>query len=551
MKKIIYIITVVLLFSSCSDLLEETNRNSITESIQYSTVDGYETLVNSCYTFSRMWYGKTEGEALTDLGTDCFTAASGCNGTPLAYYSTDFQGSTPVLAYLWNGLYSALNTCNIAIKKVNDVPLSADLKAKREGEARFLRAFYLWHIVETWGEAPLYTDEINSVVTTAHHTSVDDFYKQIFSDLDIAITKLDGTAAKDNGRITKAVAQAFKARLSLYRGKYQDAIDLATAVIARPEFKMYDSFKSTFDMSNSEGTNNTEAIWWVNYTLDKNLGLTFDGQKGFWLWEGGNHSTMFSGMVYWSFPGMWVAPSVCSPNVQNMPTLAFLNMFDEMIDQRYDVTFRTAWYANDATKLGTSGLHVGDTAIVTTKYPVTTNFRSSKLYKIVDRNDVYDTNGKPAGSRQNFVSMYKFADPTRATGWEKESKRDAFVMRISEMYLIRSEAYMQLNKMSEAVTDMNTVRTKRAIAGKEAQMQVTGANMNIDFILDERAREFAGEQMRWFDLKRTGKLLERVKKYNPDAAPNIQAYHTLRPIPQSELDAITNKNEFKQNTGYK
>jgi hypothetical protein len=81
-------------------------------------------------------------------------------------------------------------------------------------------------------------------------------------------------------------------------------------------------------------------------------------------------------------------------------------------------------------------------------------------------------------------------------------------------------------------------------------MQVTTANMNIDFILDERARELVGEQLRWFDLKRTNKLVEYVKKYNPEAANNIQQHHMLRPIPQSQLDAVTNKSEFTQNPGY-
>ena len=58
------------------------------------------------------------------------------------------------------------------------------------------------------------------------------------------------------------------------------------------------------------------------------------------------------------------------------------------------------------------------------------------------------------------------------------------------------------------------------------------------------------EQQRFFDLKRTGKFVERIKKMNPDVADVIQSYHQLRPIPQSEIDALTNKSEFKQNEGY-
>ena len=81
-------------------------------------------------------------------------------------------------------------------------------------------------------------------------------------------------------------------------------------------------------------------------------------------------------------------------------------------------------------------------------------------------------------------------------------------------------------------------------------MQILPAQVTLDFILDERARELAGEQLRWFDLKRTNKLVERVKALNPDGAQFIQSYHVLRPIPQTQIDAVNNKDEFKQNPGY-
>lgn len=58
---------------------------------------------------------------------------------------------------------------------------------------------------------------------------------------------------------------------------------------------------------------------------------------------------------------------------------------------------------------------------------------------------------------------------------------------------------------------------KRAIPSKENDMRITESELTIDFILDERARELCGEQIRWFDLKRTKKLVEYVKLHNMDA----------------------------------
>lgn len=97
---------------------------------------------------------------------------------------------------------------------------------------------------------------------------------------------------------------------------------------------------------------------------------------------------------------------------------------------------------------------------------------------------------------------------------------------------------------------INKVRRRAALPGHLADMEITDAAVTMDFILDERARELAGEQWRWIDLKRTGKLEERVKLHNPQAAGNIAPHHNVRPIPQTQLDAVTNKDEFKQNPVY-
>lgn len=133
---------------------------------------------------------------------------------------------------------------------------------------------------------------------------------------------------------------------------------------------------------------------------------------------------------------------------------------------------------------------------------------------------------------------------------EAQSARDVFVIRLAEMYLIAAEAQMKLGNTQAAADNINILRTRAAKPGRVATMQVLPAQITLDFILDERARELCGEQLRWYDLKRTGKLVERIKAYNPDNAVSIQPFHVLRPIPQTQIDAVTNKDVFKQNPGY-
>jgi hypothetical protein len=158
-----------------------------------------------------------------------------------------------------------------------------------------------------------------------------------------------------------------------------------------------------------------------------------------------------------------------------------------------------------------------------------------------------------------YIQMKKFDDLSGSIIRDLAS-RDAFVLRFAEMYLIAAEGYMKSGQPALAIDKLNDLRAARAISGQnnsltaEEEAQVNSGDISV--ILDERARELCGEQQRWFDLKRTGKLIERVTQYNGSASANIKSYHVLRPIPQPQMDAVTNKTSgpdpegFWQNEGY-
>jgi hypothetical protein len=143
--------------------------------------------------------------------------------------------------------------------------------------------------------------------------------------------------------------------------------------------------------------------------------------------------------------------------------------------------------------------------------------------------------------------MMKYFDTKRAD-LNSPSIRPVIVYRLAETYLIAAEAAFMLGKTTDAVSFINTIRERAADLNTANNIQAS--DLSIDFILDERSRELCGENMRWWDLVRTNKLLERVRLHNPEARPNIQQKHVLRPIPQAQLDATTTGEPYPQNPGW-
>ena len=135
------------------------------------------------------------------------------------------------------------------------------------------------------------------------------------------------------------------------------------------------------------------------------------------------------------------------------------------------------------------------------------------------------------GIKKYLDDQYEEAYPTHDI-----SHRDIMVLRLAEMYLIKAEA--ELATGGNALATINQLRTARAISGKDNTIK---GNVDIETILKERALELCGEYQRWFDLKRTHKLLEHVKAYNAQASGNIDVKHYYRPIPLSELESVTNR----------
>ena len=117
-------------------------------------------------------------------------------------------------------------------------------------------------------------------------------------------------------------------------------------------------------------------------------------------------------------------------------------------------------------------------------------------------------------------------------------------MRLGETYLLLAEAQFMQGDLGGAANSINVIRNRANAT------PVTAADITLDYILDERARELTAEELRRLTLIRTNKLVERTRKYNPSAGPNIADYNIHLPIPQSEID-VNKDAVLKQNDGYK
>lgn len=539
--------------NSCNDFLKEENPSGLTADTFYKTESGAEALINSCYTPLRFWYGQEYAVSMTELGTDIFTRGNGCAEAELSDYNSSLQGSSNAVTKEWERLYSALNTCNTAINRLPQSDLSSSVKEIRMGEAYFLRALYLWHIVETWGGVYLTTEECTEPSGYVYRSSEEDFYAQIKSDLVEAVAKLP-VSTSDYGRVTKGAAEAFLARISLYTKNYSEALLYANNVINNYDYSLAEDYTDLCDIYKCNDVK--ENVFVCVYTKSEIFGTSIeegpDGKPIIWRTPGNNPSHLLWVMCYDQVLDKDgkkpVTRSIEYGRSFNryMPTQYYLNLFDEKIDARYDDVFQQAWICNNT---NSAYIAPGDTAIYFTKYSVPASEEAKHNYITIDKDFVYNEDGSIKNRVQN-VTFKKFLDPSRESVNYTGSVRHGIIIRLAEMYLIAAEAQLFLNDKSSGVDNINKIRRRAAMPGKEMEMEINADQLTLDFILDERARELGGEQQRWFDLKRTGKLLERVKAHNPDAKTNIKEHHLLRPIPQTQLDAVINKVDFGQNDGY-
>ncbi|WP_298735891.1 RagB/SusD family nutrient uptake outer membrane protein [uncultured Chitinophaga sp.] len=524
--------------ASCNKMLEEDLVSNVNDEF-YNTPAGFSAAVNGGYVAMRSFYSTERGMTLSVFGTDTYTNGSDGDFKFANQYTSQLDGRYSHLRELWNATYQAINTANAAIDRADAIPgLDSAVKRTGVGEARFCRAHYHFLLMQLFGPVPLQLHENKEIKTEAHRDSVPDIYNAVIADLRYASQNLP--VSPEFGRASKPAAEHLLARVYLTRASsparqaadYDSAAKYAQGVISNYSFSLLPDVGQVWAQGKE---NNAETVWAVQYTTDALYNSNDNNASRFFL------------MQYDILAGMKRDLANGTPWKRFRPTPFLLDtLYAERVhDTRYEKFFTTVWKANVAT----SKLKVGDTSVYMPGHNVSDGEIASKPYLLVPPRNYTEV---------LYPSLNKFADALRPDN-QASGVRPFIAFRLAEDYLIAAEALMMKGDNTTAANLVNTLRMRAARVGltpdetnahREA-MKITPAQLNIDFILDERGRELVGEQLRWFDLVRTGKLLERVRAHNhPQASVNILPKHMRRPIPQDQIDRVSNPQDFPQNTGY-
>ena len=387
---------------------------------------------------------------------------------------------------------------------------------------------------------------------------------------------------------------------------YQKAYDMAKQAINNPgPYALQPTF---YDVNVATNDRNSEIMLYADHDEDEKFG---NGGSGYGWGSGGSPENFAYWMETWNYTEMIAKdPSGNSINpvqreaVQGLgrPWTRMAPVADafmaggvwedavKAIDSRYDATFTLSYFTNwdkaggaAAYVTGANGSQIKPGESFFSWVPES---EDSKInYTGADGKLGF---GEMAGHDDFVVAVNHISRKKYPCNWKigiyrtdnagglgskvnGGSPRPWNIAKFSELYLIAAEAAVKLNKNDEAKTYVNVLRAR---AGKQTycvnkrapqtadfsaeMLAATPATITIDYILDERSREFWGEGYRWFDLVRTQKWAERATTYHiagsgytdkdlQEFKRNIPAGYYLRPIPQGQLDGMMMTTEEKAN----
>jgi hypothetical protein len=590
------LLTVVMLFTTtgCKKLLEEQPRTGFAPSF-FTTNDGIQGGIAGIYSSFR-------GQWATQIWTQLFNSATDetlkggaadvthwqtYNNALIKSNTNDYQG-------FWNTLFIDINTANGVLQYGAAADIPAATKTQLLAQAKFLRGFCYFYLVTTFGQVPLHTTFSTSSSTADAPAPLADLYAQIIKDFTESAADLPNIPAAGLGKpATKPTALYLLAKTYLWRGwstaavatDFTSAFTTAKGIIDNKATYNLDLLPFFNDVFKEGNEYSKEILMVIDHTKDLKFGQNSspgsgasNGQenKSNFFWRSfyetvktdypvGNGAVLVQRDIQNGRPFRRLRP-----NMKYVLETAFAN---RATDQRYDGTFQTIWLSNGGTlPTGANTMPVGSNGQTTPRGTLINKVDTAIWYRdrlatpaerAAFKGIMFDPNYLAGAvnpfTDQLFPSVRKFDDSTRADV-NDYSDRPYILFRFSDVYLIAAEAAFKGGGTLQQAADMiNVLRSRAALKSNQTPgqyatalvaQQITSAQVTLDFILDERSRELFAEDTRWWDLSRTKKLVERVLLHNPEAGPTVQPFNMLRPIPQSQIDLVTEGPKYPQNQGY-
>ena len=506
--------------SSCKKALEETPYSFYSPENSYKNESDAKAAINGVYAELYSWnmfYQPYWDLAILDddhvSGADWFLGSTGA-GNPQAYFG--YTGP-------WIGGYIMIARANTVLENIPNIEnLNPDLKKRIIGEAHFLRGWAYLQLVQFYGGVPLRLKalSVENPEVNIPRATVQETYNVIINDFKMAEANLfpyGDTKSGEAGRVNQSVAKAFLAKT--YLTMASGAATGNISVRGGTDNGVYTYAKTI--VAGHEGMD-SKALYTLardkaQEVITSNLHILTPSWKDLWSVAGRNNKEQ-----------MW--------EVQSLAGTAFINNLHHYFSARSSFGQGAVWMTNNhyndyeiADLRVLDGITHNYTTLQGTNifYP----FSQSAQYKVV--NGITYNNSNSTTSERAYVIKYSaVADAT-------VSNSDAFfpLMRYADVLLMHAEAENEINGPTNAYTNLNLVRRRALATDAPAGMTVEQFR---SYVLAERAREFALEGVRRFDLLRWGVYLQVMNKISTGQN-NISKVRSLRnlllPIPLNELNS--------------
>ena len=499
MKNIKYFILALFLWctmSACEDsILNIENPNSPTDATFFSTEAQLEVALTGVYEIVIHERTTTFPQALdnaTDIGF-LRSGVGGLNGTARG----DISSTDGAISGVYDRMYTGIQRANNLLQNMDRAEEEADPDrfAQIRAEALFLRAYFYHFLLEFYGDVPFRTEVATSLdglaqARTPKATIVDN----ILGDLQTAAGILPETwGNSDVGRATAGAANALRARIALYNGRYADAEAAALAVMNSNTYQLFSDYEALFTEA---GTRSSEVI------LDMPFAENFNE----------NNLPQYQGSRF----GGW---AVVVPSQQMVDSYECTDGLPIDESAVYDPANP---YENRDPRLDASIVRPG---LVWTNVRFETHADSTKTDQVEDGevtrrvNNRNATNNKSGPNRFTTFTGYlwkKFSnEPVLIANTAARSSLHIILMRYAEVLLTYAEAKIEAGTIDQSVLDaINDVRaraygTDRADVGNYPAITTMDQGQLRRIIRRERMVELANEGFRLFDIRRW-RIAEKV-----------------------------------------